>query len=67
MMKHPLFRNQLFRIPPSFQVENERWTAKAGETLRYKADRPHSITNVGETPVHATMVNILAHAVRAVS
>jgi len=49
------------------QVENERWTAKAGETLRYKADRPHSITNVGETPVHATMVNILAHAVRAVS
>jgi transcriptional regulator with XRE-family HTH domain len=49
------------------QVENERWTAKAGETLRYKADRPHSISNIGETPVHATMVNILAHAVRAVS
>ena len=49
------------------QVENERWTAKAGETLRYKADRTHSISNIGETPVHATMVNILAHAVRAVS
>jgi len=38
-----------------------------GETLRYKADRRHSITNIGGTPVHATMVNILAHAVRVVS
>lgn len=49
------------------EVEGERWTAKTGETLRYKADRLHSITNIGGTPVHATMVNILAHAVRTVS
>ena len=49
------------------EVDSERWTAKRGETLRYKADRPHSITNIGGTPVHATMVNILAHAVRVVS
>ena len=49
------------------EVENESWTAKAGETLRYRADRPHKITNTGKTPVHATMVNILAHAVRTVS
>ena len=49
------------------EVAGERWTAKTGETLRYKADRPHSITNIGGTPVHATMVNILAHSVRVVS
>ena len=49
------------------EVDGERWTAKTGETLRYKADRPHSISNIGGTPVHATMVNILAHAVRIVS
>ena len=49
------------------EVDSERWTAKRGETLRYKADRPHSITNICGTPVHATMVNILAHAVRVVS
>ncbi len=48
-------------------VEGERWTAKTGETLRYHADRPHMIENIGETSVHATMVNILAHAVRSVS
>ena len=45
-------------------VGEESWTAKAGETLRYRADRDHSIENIGEAPVHATMVNILAHAVR---
>ena len=49
------------------EVEDESWTAKAGETLLYRADRPHKITNVGKSPVHATMVNILAHAVRTVS
>lgn len=46
------------------RVEGERWTAKTGETLRYHADRPHSIHNHGDTPAHATMVNILAHSVR---
>lgn len=46
------------------KVEDETWIAKAGETLRYRADREHSIENIGLNPVHATMVNILAHAVR---
>ena len=49
------------------EVDGERWSAKAGETLRYHADRPHMIENIGKTPLHATMVNILAHAVRSVS
>lgn len=47
------------------EVDGERWTAKAGETLRYRADSDHMIENIGDTPVHATMVNILAHAVRS--
>jgi len=46
------------------KVDNETWKASAGETLRYLADRPHSIRNTGDMPAHATMVNILAHAVR---
>lgn len=46
-------------------VGNETWTACAGETLRYQADRPHIIRNRTATPAHATMVNILAHAVRS--
>ena len=46
------------------KVDNETWTANAGETLRYLADRPHSIRNTGDTPAHATMVNMLAHAIR---
>ncbi|MEL6687330.1 MAG: XRE family transcriptional regulator [Pseudomonadota bacterium] len=46
-------------------IGDERWTATAGETLRYHADRPHKIINRGDTPAHATMVNILAHSVRA--
>jgi transcriptional regulator with XRE-family HTH domain len=33
--------------------------AKKGETLRYCGDEPHSITNIGATPVHATMVLIM--------
>lgn len=49
------------------EVDGERWSAKAGETLRYHADRPHMIENIGKIPLHATMVNILAHAVRSVS
>lgn len=48
-------------------VGEESWTAKAGETLRYRADRDHVIENIGTEPVHATMVNILAHAVRPTS
>ncbi len=46
-------------------VNGETWTAVAGETLRYHADRPHKIRNKGQVPAHATMVNILAHTVRS--
>jgi transcriptional regulator with XRE-family HTH domain len=46
------------------RVELERWTVREGETLRYHADRPHSIHNLTSLPAHATMVNILAHSVR---
>jgi len=38
-------------------------TAKAGETLRYRCDRPHIIRNMGDGPAHATMVCILKAAV----
>lgn len=40
------------------EVGAERWTVNAGETLRYRADRPHQITNRGSTPARATMVNL---------
>ncbi len=38
-------------------------TAKAGETLRYRCDRPHIIRNRGAVPAQATMVCILKAAV----
>jgi transcriptional regulator with XRE-family HTH domain len=38
-------------------------TAKAGETLRYRCDRPHVIRNRGDAMAHATMVCILKAAV----
>jgi len=37
--------------------------AKAGETLRYRCDRPHRVRCVGSTPGRATMVCILKAAV----
>jgi transcriptional regulator with XRE-family HTH domain len=37
--------------------------AKAGETLRYRCDRPHIVRCVGDKPGHATMVCILKAAV----
>ena len=46
-------------------VGGETWSASEGETLRYRADRPHKITNTSKVPAHATMVNILAHTVRS--
>jgi len=46
-------------------VGENSWTAKAGETLRYKADQDHKIENTGEGPLHATMVNILATSFRS--
>jgi transcriptional regulator with XRE-family HTH domain len=36
--------------------------AKAGETLRYRSDRPHTIRNVSQNPAAATMVCILKAA-----
>ncbi len=47
----------------SVTVDGQTWTAKAGETLRYRADRDHAIENTGENSAHATMVNILAFSV----
>ena len=38
-------------------------TAKAGETLRYRCDRPHIVRNKSNQPAHATMVCILKAAV----
>ena len=37
--------------------------AKAGETLRYRCDRPHVVRCIGEEPGRATMVCILKAAV----
>ena len=37
--------------------------AKAGETLRYRCDRPHTVRCVGTSPGRATMVCILKAAV----
>ena len=37
--------------------------AKAGDTLRYRCDRPHVIRNTSKKPAHATMVCILKAAV----
>ncbi len=48
----------------SVTVDGETWTANAGETLRYRADREHKIENTGKVSAHATMVNILAHAIK---
>ena len=36
--------------------------ARAGETLRYRCDRPHRIRNLASAPAHATMVCILKPA-----
>jgi XRE family transcriptional regulator, regulator of sulfur utilization len=45
------------------EVGEARETARAGETLRYRCDRPHRIRNIGTTPSQATMVCILRAAV----
>ncbi len=47
------------------EVGTQKWTLKKGETLRYRADREHKLTNTGNSPAHATMVNILAHMIRS--
>ncbi|MBX9757967.1 MAG: XRE family transcriptional regulator [Beijerinckiaceae bacterium] len=38
-------------------------TARAGDTLRYRCDKPHIIRNRSKAPAHATMVCILKAAV----
>ena len=38
-------------------------TARAGDTLRYRCDKPHVIRNRSKAPAHATMVCILKAAV----
>ena len=45
------------------EVAGVRETARAGETLRYRCDRPHVIRNLSELPARATMVCILRAAV----
>lgn len=38
-------------------------TVRAGETLRYRCDRPHTIVSTGSEPLEAFMVNIMKAAV----
>ncbi len=45
-------------------IADERRVVKTGETLRYRGDKEHMVENLGTVNAHATMVNILAHAVR---
>ena len=44
-------------------VDGESETIKQGETLRYRGDLPHKITNIGKVPAHATMVNLVKSSV----
>jgi transcriptional regulator with XRE-family HTH domain len=52
-------------IEGEFEVEiaDVIQTARAGETLRYRCDRPHSVRCTGKEPGRATMVCILKAAV----
>ena len=45
------------------EVAGVKESAKAGETLRYRCDRPHIIRNAGVLPAQANMVCILKAAV----
>ncbi len=45
------------------EVAGVKETARAGETLRYRCDRPHVIRNLGAVEARATMVCILKAAV----
>jgi transcriptional regulator with XRE-family HTH domain len=45
------------------EVAGVKETVKAGETLRYRCDRPHVIRNLEKAPAQATMVCILKAAV----
>ncbi len=41
------------------EIDGEAHTARTGETLRYRGDRPHKISNSGEDDAHATMAMVL--------
>ena len=45
------------------EVGGETENVRVGETLRYRADRPHLIRNAGQEPARATMICILKAAV----
>ncbi len=40
-------------------VGEEQRTARAGEAIRYRGDRPHKLVNTGPGELHATMVLVL--------
>ncbi len=44
-------------------ILGDKQTASAGESIRYRCDRPHVIRVIGDESVHATMVCILKAAV----
>ncbi|MBG0808765.1 helix-turn-helix transcriptional regulator [Methylosinus sp. H3A] len=44
------------------EVAGAKEIVRAGETLRYRCDRPHVIRNLGRSVAHATMVCILKAA-----
>jgi transcriptional regulator with XRE-family HTH domain len=44
------------------EVAGAKEIVRAGETLRYRCDRPHVIRNLGPSAAHATMVCILKAA-----
>jgi transcriptional regulator with XRE-family HTH domain len=44
------------------EVAGETDSLRAGETLRYRADRPHLIRNAGDAPARAVMICILKAA-----
>ncbi|HEY8066026.1 MAG TPA: XRE family transcriptional regulator [Methylosinus sp.] len=44
------------------EVAGAKEIVRAGETLRYRCDRPHVIRNLGRSAAHATMVCILKAA-----
>jgi len=44
-------------------VDGDSSVVKQGETLRYRGDLIHRITNIGKVPAHATMVNLVKSSV----
>ena len=52
-----------YRVFGKVRIADVVQTARAGETLRYRCDRPHSVRCTGKEPGRATMVCILKAAV----